>query len=74
MKVIGINTKGVTDVWLAPKHSDGFEMGVGFTLRFGSLHVQLFHDRLDDKQIKRGLEIRIGKKREKRFVSAFSFL
>ena len=70
-KVLGINVKGETNVWIAPKHRHGFEMGVGFSLRFGSLGVQLFRNRFDDKQIKRGLEIRIRKKWEKRFVSVF---
>lgn len=70
-KVIGINVKGETNVWLSPKHRHGFELGVGFSLQFGSLSVQLFHDSFDDKQIKRGLEIRIRRKWEKRFVSIF---
>ena len=72
-KVIGINVKGETDVWLAPKHWHSFELGVGLTLRFGSLSVQLFHNRFDDKQIKRGLEIRITRKWQRRFVSVFPF-
>ena len=70
-KVIGINVKGETNVWLSPKHGHSFELGVGFSLQFGSLSVQLFHDSFDDKQIKRGLEIRIRREWEKRFVSIF---
>lgn len=70
-KVIGINVKGETNVWLEPKHRHSFEVGVGFTLRFGSLSVRLFHKRFDDKQIKRGSFIRIRNKWEKRFVSIF---
>lgn len=68
-KVIGINLKGETNVWLVPKHRHSFEVGVGFSLRFGSLSVQLFRDSFDDKQIKRGTGIRIRKKWEKKFVS-----
>ena len=66
-KVIGINVKGEPNVWLSPRHRHGFELGVGFSLRF----VQLFHNRFDDKQIKRGSEIRIRTNWEKRFVSVF---
>ena len=68
-KVIGINVKGEPNVWLSPRHRHGFELGVGFSLRFGSLSVQLFHNRFVDKQIKRGHEIRIRTNWEKRFVS-----
>lgn len=68
-KVIGINVKGETNVWLTPKHRHRFEVGVGFTLRFGSLSVGLFHKRFNDQQIKRGSFIRIRNKWEKRFVS-----
>lgn len=64
-RVIGINVKGEADVWLAPTHRHSFEVGVGFTLRFGSLSVQLFHNSFDDNQIKRGRGIRIRKKMAK---------
>ncbi|XP_078363157.1 uncharacterized protein LOC144647255 [Oculina patagonica] len=67
-KVIGINVKGETNVWLTPKHRHRFEVGVGFTLRFGSLSVGLFHKRFNDQQIKRGSFIRIRNKWEKRFA------
>ena len=40
--VTGINVKRETNVRLAPKHPHGFEVGVGFTVRFGSPSVQLF--------------------------------
>ena len=72
-KVIGINVKGEADVWLAPTHRHGLEVGVGFTMRFGSLNVQLFHNSFDDNQIKRGRGIRIRKKWRNRFVSVFRF-
>ena len=72
-KVVGINVRGDTDVSLAPKHRHNFEVGVGFILRFGSLSVQLFHNRFDDKQIKRSREIRIRTTWQKSFVSVFPF-
>ena len=70
-KMIGINVNGETDVWLSPKLRHSFELGVGFSLRFGSLRVQLFQNRFDDKQIKRGLEIRIRRTWETELVSIF---
>lgn len=70
-KVVGINVKGETNVWLAPKHRHSFEVGVGFTLRFGSVSVQLFHNSFNDKEIKRNSVIRIRNKWQKRFVSFF---
>lgn len=70
-KVIGINVKGEINVWFLLKYWYGFELGVGFLLQFGSLSVQLFYDSFDDKQIKRGFEIRIRREWEKRFVSIF---